>query len=201
MSFPLLEFVGNVLLPLMIPVVIIAARRRAGGAIVAFAAVALAGFSVLGFSVGRAAVSDGFGNESVVELHFLLYSGGSLAAFAGWTLALYDAVRMQRRQWVGGLTAASIGSWLALFLASGAGPCTFAALFIPDPSCAPFSPAILIVVFFFVLAGPATTIAYGLRAGRHAHIAPTLPGLPSAVPAGEHMGDLDSELEIRAERL
>jgi hypothetical protein len=196
-----MEFLANVVLPLMIPVLIIATRRRPGGAIIAFSVVALAGFSVLGFSVGRAAVSDGFGNESLLELHFLLYGGGNLAALAGWTLALYDAVRMQRRQWVGGLTAAGIGSWLTLFLASGAGPCVLAALFIPSTACAPFSPAILVVVFLFVLAGPATTLAYGLRVDRRAQHASTLPGLPSAASAGQQMGDPDSELEIRSERL
>jgi hypothetical protein len=201
MSFPLMEFLADVVLPLMIPVLIIATRRRAGGAIIAFSAVALAGFSVLGFSIGRAAVGDGILDVSVLQLHFFLYGGGNLAALAGWTLALYDAVRAQRRQWVAGLTAASVGSWLALYLASGAGPCILAGLFIPSSSCAPFSPAILIVVFLFVLAGPATTLAYGLRVGRHAHIAPTLQGIPSAASAVEQMGDPDAELEIHAEKL
>lgn len=202
MSYPLMRLLTDVVLPLLIPVLIIATRHRAGGAIIASSVLALAIFCLLGFSIGRAAGSDGILNVSVLQLHFFLYSGGDLAALSGWTLALYETVRAQRRQWVAGLTAAGVGSWLALYLASGVGPCVFAALFIPSTSCAPFSPALLVVVFLFVLAGPATTLVYGLRVHRHGQresISP--PGGPDAVLAGEQAEDTDVELEIRAERL
>lgn len=200
MSFPLVAFIADVLLPLMIPVLIIATRRRAGGAIVACAAAALICFGMLGF----VAVSNYSGivreGDPWPVPPTVLYSGGSLGAFAGWTLALYDAVSRRRGRWLAALTLTSVASWTALSLSFD--PCSISELLGHGPECGPLPLFVIAAGLVVALAGPAVSLAYGLRVYRQAQLAHISPSSSlDAALEGEHAEDADAELEMHAEPL
>jgi hypothetical protein len=208
LSYPLEYFLSDslttlliaVLLPLLIPMLIIVTRRRAGGAIVACAAAALAclGALALGLVISYAGIVRDGDPWPVPPL--LLYSAGSLAAFAGWTLALFDAVSRQQGQWPSSLTLTSMVSWIALALVGS--PCLISGLVRPGQVCSPLHPALINAGSVLGLVGPAVSLAYGLRVYRHAQHMPLSPSSSSdAALAGEHGEDADAELEIRAEKL
>lgn len=208
MLYPLEYFLSDslttlliaVLMPLMIPALIIATRRRAGGAIIACAAAALAclGALALGLVIAYAGIVREGDPWPVPPL--ILYSAGSLAAFAGWTLALFDAVSRRLGQWLASLTLTSMVSWIVLALVGS--PCLISDLVRPDQVCSPLHPALITAGSVLGLAGPAVSLAYGLRVYRQAQRAQVSPlGSPDAAQDGEQTKEADAELEIRAEPL
>lgn len=187
--------------PLLIPLIIVATRKRANGALIASSAISLLCYGVLWLSL--------FGSNStlfplilldnLMTLRYLLYVGGNLLMLVAWVLGLHDAARARRGRWLGLLV---ITGFLAVAGASfGFNPCELIYFVSGSGSaCAPLSPALIQLAAAVPLAGPIAALVYGIRM-REPHPTGALPSSPIVSTAAVPTDKGDGELEVRTERM
>lgn len=166
MIYPSLQELLFDALCLVIPAAIVLGHRRSNGPLVVCGGAALCAFAAFWLLMGGIN-SFRYGTPGGFPVGILTFFGGILLLLAAWALALSAAAQARRWEWVGLLTAAGYLSVVAvIYSISPPDPCIFG----PPPYyqgrfapvCTPHPFAYLLVIAGY-LAGPAATLAYGLR--------------------------------------
>ena len=150
---------------LVIPVAIVLGHRRPNGPIVVCGGAACGTFVVFWLLLG------GINSLSGVPAHFLVsiltFFGGMLLLLAAWALALSAAAQARRWLWVALLTAAGYLSVVTIFFSVlQPNPCIYSQGPGSDSitrDCTTSSPLVQLLVIAGYVAGPAASLAYGLR--------------------------------------
>lgn len=197
-------------LVLVIPAAIVAGHRRPNGAIVVCACASLAASAIFWLVLGGPSLFFfGGGSENLV-VRLVVFFGDLLLWIAAWALTLNAAAQARTWRWVALLTLCGPLSCVAFLVSlSPPQPCFFG----PPPQsqgfgggfeCQSPNPALQLLVIALYLVAPAAALAYALRdrlplrriGPRGIAIAPA-----EAAADGDNMGDGESELEVRAERM
>lgn len=207
-SFATVYLLTEVFVPLIVPLVIVAARRRPDGPVIACAATAIVCIAILWLLAGPQGYFLLFAGpqNGPFALRLALYAIGNVIGQAAWVLAVYQAALARRGRWIVALAAAQVVASAALLFS--ANPCIWAEATggLGVNGCAPPAPLTLQVISAAWLLGPVAALAYALRnrVPRRANVPPGLAGSPLtalADGAGDADADADAELEVRAERL
>ncbi len=169
MLYPSMQQLLVAALCLVIPVAIVLGHLRLNGPIAVCSGAALIAFAVFWLLLG------GFDSPAgpVWPMNLLTFSGGALLLLAAWVLALSVATQARHWWWIALLTTAGYLSTVAIvYSISQPNPCIFG----PNPElspgykmgnvCTAIYPVAYWLVFAGYLAGPAATLAYGLRPDR-----------------------------------
>lgn len=208
--FPIVVYYfGPLLLPLLIPlVIIIAARNRANGALIACSALALLSYallwlSLLGTQPGIPALAIFVPRDGMSALRYVFYVASDLLTTAAWVLALHDAARTRHWRWL--IILVVTGSLAVGGVSFALNPCQLVVFFARSAEfCAMPVPGLLQLIAAIPLAGPIATLVYALRTPGLRPRGTTPDGLsvsPLNGPDGDGDGDSDGELEVRTERL
>ncbi|HEX8036937.1 MAG TPA: hypothetical protein VF510_23975, partial [Ktedonobacterales bacterium] len=163
MEYPSVQELLFAALCLVIPIAIVLGHRRPNGPIVACGGAALTAFAAFWLLLGG--INAVYYDNRLAS--YLTFFGGALLLLAGWALALSSAAQARRWEWVALLTTAGYLSVVAIiFSITQPNRCIFG----PPPGAGQFYPictatypfAYMLVVAGY-LAGPAATLAYGLR--------------------------------------
>lgn len=160
--YPSLQQLLIAALCLVIPIAIVLGHRRPNGPILVCGGVALGAFGVFWLLGGFDPPTGG-----VWPISILTFFGGALLLLAGWALALSAAAQARRWGWVALLTTATYLSVVAIvYSISQPNPCVFgpsSGLASMGETCTTIYPLVYWLVLAGYLAGPAATLAYGLR--------------------------------------
>ena len=166
MIYPSLQELLFAALCLVIPAAIVLGHRRSTGPLVACGGAALCAFAAFWLLMGGIN-SFRYGTPGGFPVGILTFFGGVFLLLAAWTLALSAAAQARRWEWVGLLTVAGYLSVVAVMYSfASPDPCIFGPP--PNyegqfaPACTPH-PVVYLLVIAGYLAGPAATLAYGLR--------------------------------------
>lgn len=203
-SFGTLYVLSGVFDSLIVPLLIVAARKRTNGPLIASAVTAFACFAAHWLLSGSQPFPLLFGGpqDLTLALRYLLYVFAVTTGQAAWVLAVYQAGLARRGRWIAALAAAQVVANAVLLYSLN--PCIWAEATgsFGTRGCAPPAPLTLHLIFAVWLVSPSAALAYSLR-GRlpKRRIAPS--GLSVAGPgmSADDGGDADGELEVRAERL
>lgn len=206
--FPIVVYYfGPLLLPLLIPlVIIIAARNRANGALIACSALALLSYallwlSLLGTQPGIPTLAYIFApRDGMSSLRYVFYAASYLLSTAAWVLALHDAARARRGRWLAILV---VTGFLAVGGVSFAlNPCQLVVFFArPAEFCAISTPVLSQLLAAIPLAGPIAALVYAIRTQRPRPRGTTPDSLSVSPLSGPDDDDSDGALELRTEPL
>ncbi|HKS70290.1 MAG TPA: hypothetical protein VJQ45_07715 [Ktedonobacterales bacterium] len=199
MSFAAAYVLSEVFVSLIVPLAIVAARRRVNGPLTACAAIAIVSFAglwLLSSSQGGLLMFIG-PQDGATSLRLVLYAAAAATAQAAWVLAVYQAAMARHARWLGGLAAAQVIANAVLLLS--ASPCIVVEITnnFSTNGCAPLAPLTLHLISAAWLISPAIALAYALRTrsprpgSATSHASAPLTGQANA----------DDELELRTERL
>lgn len=202
---PTVYILAGVIGPLLIPLIIVATRKRANGSLIACSAIALLCYGILWLSLfgSNGTLFPMILSDSLSSVRYLLYAAGNLLMLVAWVLGLHDAARTRRGRWLGVLV---ITGFLTVAGTSfGFNPCELIYLVSGSGGiCGPLNPVLSQLAAAVPLAGPIAALVYGVRTqGPRADR--TLPagsiGLARAVSSDSPAADTDTELEVRTEYL
>ena len=205
-SFATVYLLSEVFAPLIVPLVIVATRRRADGPLIACAAMALiciAALWILSGPQGSLLIFAG-PQDRPLALRLALYAIAGATGQAAWVLAVYHAALARHGRWIAVLTAAQVIVNAAILYSSN--PCIWAAATgsFESIGCAPPAPLTLHLISTARLIGPAAALAYALRGrlARRAIADRNLALSPLVVPASSDAdSEADADLEVRTEHL
>ena len=197
-SFAVVYLLSEVFAPLIVPLVIVAARKRANGPLIACASSAIVCIVALWLLSGPQSSLLNFSGpqDGPLALHFALYALAGATGQAAWVLAVYQAALGRHGRWIAALTVAQVIAYAALLFS--ANPCVWAEATgsFGVNGCTPLTPMTMHLISAAWLASPAAALAYALRGPLPRH------GTRLGIPAdGGGEGSADGELEVRAERL